>query len=314
MSGLAAGVEMAVRAMQPTGGVVRAAATGRRSVRGPSRFREHLVYLVVSVVALHVAGFLSLLPQPASMRSVGAGHEWRMRVRTVDATHAAESSGAAGVSPTQANQPSRWPEQIAQQGEIDTLPAQGSGDLPVADRGSEAQAQSRPRVATQLAVSQQTEIAINAEAAVRLMQIEQPAQFVDDAELLGALASEAMGVESADGEGANQYWPRSALSVGPEPVAPVVLEFPAQAGMVGRYVTVLSVFIDEAGGVRRVRVDGPVLPVELDAVARQAFARARFAPGQINGRNVRSQIRVEVVFDSLPADASRSGKSGHGSM
>jgi hypothetical protein len=62
---------------------------------------------------------------------------------------------------------------------------------------------------------------------------------------------------------------------------------------------VLALFIDESGTVRRVRLDGPLLPPALDTAARDAFLNARWQPGRVDGgRLVKSLIRVEVTFES----------------
>lgn len=94
------------------------------------------------------------------------------------------------------------------------------------------------------------------------------------------------------------FLPRSMLSETPSPTGPVILDFPEFNGEQARYVSELLLFIDEFGQVVRVRVDGPELPPELEEAARSAFLAARFEAGQIEGRAVRSRIRVEVSFDS----------------
>lgn len=101
------------------------------------------------------------------------------------------------------------------------------------------------------------------------------------------------------GDSDDDYFPRSALSIGPIPEQPVVIDYPADAPADGlRRVTELSLFIDETGRVVRVRVDGPPLPPAFEASARAAFLNARFSPGQIRDHAVRVHLRVEVGFDS----------------
>ena len=69
----------------------------------------------------------------------------------------------------------------------------------------------------------------------------------------------------------------------------------------GRHVGVLSIFIDEHGQVQRSEADDAVgLPEALVQAAREAFMAAQFAPGEIDGRAVKSRVRVEVVFDDTP--------------
>jgi hypothetical protein len=76
---------------------------------------------------------------------------------------------------------------------------------------------------------------------------------------------------------------------------------------------VLTLFIDEQGVVRRVRIDeadDTGLPPLLEDTARQTFLQSAFTPGEVEGRPVRSQLRIEVEFatESLvatPATAAR---------
>lgn len=106
-----------------------------------------------------------------------------------------------------------------------------------------------------------------------------------------------------DGSDDDAYLPRSALTQGPEPLEQIELPYPDTTPM-GTFHAVLTLFIDETGQVRRVRVEevGPDgLPPELEDVARQTFLSHRFTPGEQNGQAVRSQIRVGVDFSSEPA-------------
>lgn len=103
----------------------------------------------------------------------------------------------------------------------------------------------------------------------------------------------------------DQFFPRTLLSVAPAPLAPVLIEYPAFQGDAGRYVSELSLFIDETGTVVKVRVeDGDALPPPLEAAARNAFLNARFRPGEVAELGaVKSRIRIEVTFDSRDAAA-----------
>ncbi len=96
------------------------------------------------------------------------------------------------------------------------------------------------------------------------------------------------------------YYPRSALSMAPAALDAVVIDYPPITNDSGHHVSQLSLFIDEAGRVARVRVDGPALPPELEQAARTAFMGARFRAGAVDGRAVKSLIRIEVVFDVRP--------------
>ena len=100
------------------------------------------------------------------------------------------------------------------------------------------------------------------------------------------------------------YVPRSLLSVPPVAQAPVIIDAPEDETDIGRHVGILSLFIDEEGRVRHIASNEPVLPPAFEQAAREAFMAARFSPGQLDGRSVKSRVRVEVVFETtrlLPA-------------
>lgn len=100
------------------------------------------------------------------------------------------------------------------------------------------------------------------------------------------------------------YVLRKALTQAPAPLDEVQLPWPAGAGVVGRFKAVFSLFIDESGWPQRMVPDGPTLPPALEAQARRVFMGTRFAPGQVDGRVVKSLVRIEVEFDSTLAAAS----------
>ena len=110
----------------------------------------------------------------------------------------------------------------------------------------------------------------------------------------------AIGLVLPGGDRDADYFPRALLSLAPTPVDPVVIDYPVIAKDSGHYTSELTLFIDETGRVARVRVDGPALPPALEEAARAAFVNARFRPGQVQALVVKSQIRVEVVFDNRP--------------
>lgn len=100
------------------------------------------------------------------------------------------------------------------------------------------------------------------------------------------------------------YWPRNLLTRPPIPQQSIDLLYPDQAPT-GRFRAVLTLFIDEQGVVRRVRIDeadDSGLPPVLEDAARQTFLRSRFSPGEIDGQAIRSRVRIEVdyVTETLP--------------
>ncbi|CAN7671255.1 hypothetical protein [Variovorax paradoxus] len=102
---------------------------------------------------------------------------------------------------------------------------------------------------------------------------------------------------SADFDGSD-YIPRSQLTKPPSALAAIVLNAPEGKFGAERYVGVLSLFIDEEGHVKHVAAEGVKLPPMLEQVARETFIAAPFSPGQVAARNVKSRVRIEVVFDN----------------
>lgn len=95
------------------------------------------------------------------------------------------------------------------------------------------------------------------------------------------------------------YIPRPQLTVAPQPRSEIVLGYPADGPDIGQFAAVITLFIDEEGWVRHVRVEGDELPQSLVHAARATFSGARFSPGQVDGQPVKSRIRVEAVYESL---------------
>lgn len=61
---------------------------------------------------------------------------------------------------------------------------------------------------------------------------------------------------------------------------------------------ILRLFINEEGGIDRVAAEQSVLPEMHAQRLIEAFAQARFLPGQIDGAPVKSQMRIEVRLES----------------
>jgi hypothetical protein len=112
--------------------------------------------------------------------------------------------------------------------------------------------------------------------------------------------SQAAETSSPDDFDGSNYIPRPLLTVPPSSLASIVLDVPEGTFAGERYAGVLSLFIDEEGQVKHVAADGTTLPPEFEQVAREAFMASPFLAGQLEGRSVKSRLRVEVVFDSRP--------------
>jgi Gram-negative bacterial TonB protein C-terminal len=95
-----------------------------------------------------------------------------------------------------------------------------------------------------------------------------------------------------------QYASPETLSVRPMPMGEINVPYPDDTGDRGISKTSLTLFIDEDGTVVRVRIDDSELPPQFQEAAKNAFAKARFHPGQMGDRPVKSRMRVEVTFES----------------
>jgi hypothetical protein len=115
-------------------------------------------------------------------------------------------------------------------------------------------------------------------------------------EQVAPAAEASTGSPAASDEG---YLPRPMLSRAPAPLAPVEIREPESNAPSGRYVGTLSLFIDEQGKVRGAQADEAQLPPEMARAAQEAFLAVTFSPGEIDGRKVRSRLRVEVSFDHV---------------
>jgi len=135
-------------------------------------------------------------------------------------------------------------------------------------------------------------------AALPLVHSQAPT--ADTASATASPSQPAFGLVTPAGDSDADYYPRAALSLAPEPVGAIVIDYPPIAEDSGHHTSELSLFIDETGRVTRVRVDGQALPPALEQAARAAFTGARFHPGKVDGQAVKSRIRIEVVFDAGP--------------
>lgn len=101
---------------------------------------------------------------------------------------------------------------------------------------------------------------------------------------------------------ADDYLPREVLTQAPSASTPVLLDFPTTLPDEQRLSIVLRLYVDELGVVRRIARVGAASQEEAQSIAEQAFMQARFNPGEVEGRPVKSIIHVEVTFDSTSLD------------
>ena len=102
------------------------------------------------------------------------------------------------------------------------------------------------------------------------------------------------------------YARRDTLDRGPQALGIVQIAFPPGTEPGRVFTGRLTLFIDEAGAVRKVAsadASDAGLPPPLVEAAREAFLQARFAPGEREGTAVKSRIDIEVSFDDREAGA-----------
>lgn len=108
------------------------------------------------------------------------------------------------------------------------------------------------------------------------------------------------------GAGNDDYLPRSALTQVPRVRSEVLLEYPPGAPA-GRFRAKVTLFVDEAGTVRRMRFETPdaEFPPVFQEEVRQRFGAATISPGEVDGRPVKAQHVIVVDFDAgIDEDAS----------
>jgi len=99
----------------------------------------------------------------------------------------------------------------------------------------------------------------------------------------------------------DHYYKGSELTQRPQPIESIELSYPAlgllqdieRSGSI-----VLRLLIAETGVVDQVLVESSNLPAAFQDETVVRFTQARFAPGQIDGVQVKSQMRIEVTFSS----------------
>jgi hypothetical protein len=109
-------------------------------------------------------------------------------------------------------------------------------------------------------------------------------------------------VDLGDGIGFSnepEYLPRNLLSVAPTAQTSIIIPYPPEVAGTGRYAGIFALFIDELGEVRSVRMEDQRLPPAMERAVRQIFMQTRFSAGQRDGKDVKSRIRVEIVFDTI---------------
>lgn len=238
------------------------------ATEAPARRRRAIALMLGPVLAVHAGALMlskSAVGQPARSARV---HVAAMPVRLVGAKVEAPATEAVTTAP---------------RGAGERMAAAVAG---LAARGS---APARQMPAEQSARVQASDA--SGETSAPMEQPSHPSSSSASTSDPGLDATDRPGLEL-------EYLPRPLLSVAPRPLASIDIPFPAEGLVAVSLATELSLFIDETGVVRHVRVDGAALPPALEEAARTSFLNARFAPGEVDGTPVRALIRVAVSFDA----------------
>jgi len=94
------------------------------------------------------------------------------------------------------------------------------------------------------------------------------------------------------------FYTAEQLTKPPEPMSRPEFKVPKDVARIVRGKVVLKVWIDALGNVVSVDVEQSNLPPAVSALAVEAFGKVRYVPGEIDGRSVGAQLKVEVVYDN----------------
>lgn len=92
------------------------------------------------------------------------------------------------------------------------------------------------------------------------------------------------------------YYSSDQLTKPPRPTSEPRLDVPRSIARSVSGTVVLRLWIDELGNVASVEVESSNLPETVSGTAAGAFGKLRFIPGEIDGRRVRTLMRIEVAY------------------
>ena len=127
--------------------------------------------------------------------------------------------------------------------------------------------------------------------------------------ILVSIALQAPAAEPAGAPASSRYYPTRELDVRPGIRTNVEPEYPeaaARRSLSGK--VVIRLYIDEKGVVERVETLRADPAGYFERSAERAFRAARFTPGMKGKRPVKTQMTIEVDFDSPPPPAPATGR------
>jgi TonB family protein len=92
------------------------------------------------------------------------------------------------------------------------------------------------------------------------------------------------------------YYSSDQLTRPPRPTSEPKLDVPRSIARSVSGRVILKLWIDELGNVASVEVESSNLPETVSGTAAAAFGKLQFLPGEIDGRRVRTLMRIEVAY------------------
>ena len=96
------------------------------------------------------------------------------------------------------------------------------------------------------------------------------------------------------------YYTTDRLTKRPQPTAEAELDTPETWPIPASGKIILKLWISESGDVVSADVEKTDLPELFSRTAVTAFKNLRFVPGEIDGRRVRTVMRIEVIYSDKP--------------
>lgn len=91
------------------------------------------------------------------------------------------------------------------------------------------------------------------------------------------------------------YYSPLEVSARASPTQEIDLEPPELRTIPGQGKLILVLWINEAGTVDRIEVETSQVTSAMESILAEQFRRATFAPAQLDGKPVKSRMRIEVV-------------------
>jgi hypothetical protein len=92
------------------------------------------------------------------------------------------------------------------------------------------------------------------------------------------------------------YFTTDQLTKPPQPRSEPRLDVPLEVARRVSGKVVLRLLINELGSVESAEVESSNLPLTVSGTAAEAFGKVRFDPGEIDGKQVRTLMRIEVIY------------------